>query len=91
MDAWGMTREALQIDDKHPTGSNQAMLYDGELHYEIVENCAFDFIDEALLEEGNAQGILYHGSLAARNPIARAALHGTKCSTTLQTPCHKGS
>lgn len=80
MDAWGMTREALQIDDKHPTGSIQPMLSDGELHYEIVENCAFDFIDEALLEEGNTQGILYHGSLAARNPIARAALQAIKAS-----------
>jgi fructokinase len=78
MDAWGMSREALQIDGKHPTGSVQVLIEDGEPHYEIVEDCAYDFIDEALLEKKNIQGILYHGSLAIRNPVARAALNAIK-------------
>jgi fructokinase len=78
MDAWGMNREALQIDGKHPTGSVRVMISDGEPHYEIVEDCAYDFIDEALLEGKDTQGILYHGSLAIRNPVARAALKAIK-------------
>jgi fructokinase len=78
MDSWGMNREALQIDGKHPTGSVRVMISDGEPHYEIVEDCAYDFIDEALLEGKDTQGILYHGSLAIRNPVARAALKAIK-------------
>ena len=80
MDAWSMNREALQIDGKHPTGSVRVMISDGEPHYEIVEECAYDFIDEALLEGKDTQGILYHGSLAIRNPVARAALQAIKAS-----------
>jgi len=78
MDAWGMNREALQIDSTRPTGSVRVMIPDGEPHYEILEDCAYDFIDEALLEGKDTQGILYHGSLAVRNPVARAALQATK-------------
>ena len=78
MDAWGMNREALQIDGEHPTGSVRVLISDGEPHYEIVEDCAYDFIDEALLEGKDTQGILYHGSLAVRNPVARAALQAIK-------------
>jgi fructokinase len=78
MDAWDMSREALQIDGKHPTGSVRVMISDDEPHYEIAEDCAYDFIDEALLEGKDTQGILYHGSLAIRNPVARAALKAIK-------------
>ncbi len=78
MDAWGMSREALQTDCDHPTGSVQVMIEDGEPHYEIVEDCAYDFIDEKLLDAKNTEGIVYHGSLAIRNPVARAALQAVK-------------
>jgi fructokinase len=78
MDAWGMNREALQTDCEHPTGSVRVMIRDGEPHYEIVADCAYDFIDGKLLEEKSTKGILYHGSLAVRNPVARAALQAAK-------------
>lgn len=78
MDAWGMSREALQIDGEHPTGSVKVIIKDGEPYYEIVADCAYDFISEKMLEEKNTQGILYHGSLALRNPVSRAALQAAK-------------
>lgn len=78
MDAWGMSREALQTDCKHPTGSVRVLIRDGEPHYEIVDGCAYDFIDGKVLEDKTTGGILYHGSLAARNPVARAALQVAK-------------
>ena len=78
MDAWGISREALQTDLEHPTGSVRVMIQGGEPHYEIVADCAYDFIDEELLEKKNTLGILYHGSLAVRNPVSRAALQATK-------------
>ncbi|MGR8934966.1 MAG: PfkB family carbohydrate kinase [Gammaproteobacteria bacterium] len=75
MDAWGMSRTALQSDAEHPTGSVRVRIEDGEPHYEIVPDCAYDFIAGDLLDAHATQGILYHGSLAVRNPVARAALH----------------
>ncbi len=78
MDAWGMSRNALQTDCEHPTGSVRVLIQDGEPHYEIVADCAYDFIDGKLLETKSTQGVLYHGSLAIRNPVAHAALQAVK-------------
>ena len=78
MDAWGMSRKALQTDTEHPTGSVRVIIQDGEPHYEILADCAYDFIDGELLDNKSTRGVLYHGSLAIRNPIARAALQIVK-------------
>ena len=40
-----MSREALQIDSEHPTGSVRVLIQNGEPHYEIVADSAYDFID----------------------------------------------
>jgi fructokinase len=45
-----------------------------------VQNSAYDFVDAAVLAELNTQGILYHGSLAIRNPVSFAALQAIKAS-----------
>jgi fructokinase len=78
MDAWGMSRRTLQTDCERPTGSVRVLIHDGEPNYEIVADCAYDFIDGKLLDEKSTEGILYHGSLAVRNPVARSALQATK-------------
>ena len=78
MVAWGMSCVALQTDCEHPTGSVRVLIHDGEPHYDIVADSAYDFIDSRLLEQQNTQGILYHGSLALRNPVACAALQAAK-------------
>jgi len=61
--------------DHFPDGSR---VLGGEPHYEIVADCAYDFIDGELLEAKSTRGVLYHGSLAISNPIARAALQIVK-------------
>lgn len=78
IDDWGMSIETLQIDREHPTGSVQVHIQDGEPHYDIVADRAYDFIDGQALKGKVTQGILYHGSLAVRNPVALAALKAVK-------------
>jgi len=78
MQNWGMRADALQTDPIHPTGSVQVSIVHGEPHYDIVADCAYDFIDQSPLSEQPSEGILYHGSLALRNPISRAALQMAK-------------
>lgn len=78
MDDWGMSRNNLQLDTAHPTGSVRVQIHDGEPHYDIVADSAYDFIAADKLAQTVTQGILYHGSLAIRNPIARAALQAAK-------------
>jgi len=75
---WGLRPDGLQTDPIHPTGSVQVSIVHGEPHYDIVADCAYDFIDPSLLAEQPSAGILYHGSLALRNPISRAALQTAK-------------
>lgn len=78
MDAWGMSRYALQTDSAHPTGSVKVTIEQGEPHFDIVNKCAYDFIDEEPLARNSTEGVLYHGSLAIRNPVSRSALETLK-------------
>jgi fructokinase len=78
MKGWGMRLDALQTDPNAPTGSVRVSIDRGEPHYAIVPDCAYDFIDSALLKKQTSLGILYHGSLAARHPVSCAALHTAK-------------
>ena len=73
MAVWGMDCSGLQLDDNHMTGSVQVQLVEGEPHYDIVADSAYDFIAAESLAD-QAGDILYHGSLALRNPVSRAAL-----------------
>ncbi len=78
MTDWGMSRAALQTDETHPTGCVRIDIQDGEPHYDIVNDSAYDSISAALLPATTTDGILYHGSLALRNPISLAALQAFK-------------
>ncbi len=73
MQQWGMNAETVQVDPFHRTGQVEIELIDDEPHYDITPDCAYDFIDVALLESLTPSGILYHGSLGLRNPVARQA------------------
>jgi fructokinase len=77
MSAWGMRLEGLQVDPKHPSGRVTVTLEDGEPSYEIVADSAYDFITADQLPEVDA-GLVYHGSLALRNGVSRAALERLK-------------
>ncbi len=75
---WQMSQSALQIDPIHPTGLVRVEIDHGEPHYEIVADSAYDFIDANLLPSIKTDGILYHGSLALRNPTSLKALQVLK-------------
>ncbi len=82
MQAWGMDCSGLQKDSVHPTGTVQVSIEDGEPSYEIVDQVAYDFIDVDKLPDlhnlPTQEWLLYHGSLALRNPTSAAALQQLK-------------
>ncbi len=78
MDAWGLDTSALQQDEKRPTG-RVAVAIDarGDARFEIRAEQAYDSIDPGPLIERFPDppgGVLYHGTLAMREPAAVAAL-----------------
>lgn len=77
MSDWGMDDTLLQDDPTHATGSVQVSMRDGEPHYEIVEDRAYDFIDADAVAHVQCD-LLYHGTLALRNPISARALQSIK-------------
>jgi fructokinase len=79
MHSWGMRLDGVQQDPGHPTGRVQVSLTaDNEPAYTIVPDCAYDFIDSAALPAGGSCELLYHGTLALRNPVSREALQALK-------------
>jgi len=71
---WGMATSGLQLDSTHATGIVDVSFDDGEPSYNIVENSAWDFIDNQETPPIDKQRVLYHGSLVLRNPLAAASL-----------------
>lgn len=73
MAAWGMDPAGLRVDPDRPTGTVEVTITDGEPSYEITADVAWDHVaPPAMLPPRDAP--LYHGSLALRGPVARAAL-----------------
>jgi len=73
MKDWGMTTEGLQHDHDHPTGTVSVHLRDGEPSFEIVPDQAYDHLAAAEFPD-LSPSLIYHGSLAVRNPDSAAAL-----------------
>ena len=82
---WGMDTSGLQLDSTHATGIVDVSFHDGEPSYNIVENSAWDFIDHQATPKIDKLSILYHGSLALRNPVAASSLANLKqqCSKSI--------
>ncbi|WP_445368254.1 PfkB family carbohydrate kinase [Methylomonas sp. BW4-1] len=74
MQSVGMTRSAMQIDAAHPTGSVAVSITDGQPSYRILDRQAYDYIDAEAFHHAPKQDLLYHGSLALRNPVSRQTL-----------------
>jgi fructokinase len=74
MTDWGMATAGLQLDLQHPSGVVDVQFVQGEPTYSIVENSAWDFIDTTGLPQLQQDSLLYHGSLALRNPESAATL-----------------
>ena len=68
-----MDTAGLQTDPAHPTGRVSVSLQGSEPAYDIVAPVAYDRIQPPH-EQRAGCGILYHGSLALRDPVSRAAL-----------------
>ncbi|QWF69570.1 carbohydrate kinase [Methylomonas paludis] len=83
MQNWGMDTTGLQLDHQYPTGAVEVKLNGGEPSYEILANQAYDFIhdDDPVLPNCR---ILYHGSLALRQPVSRASF--SQLSSRYQGP-----
>lgn len=73
MKNWGMDTAFMQTDSLHQTGRVDVTLIDNEPKYDITPDCAYDFIDETLIENPEGSTILYHGTLGLRNESARRA------------------
>lgn len=71
MQAWNMDLSGLQTDPLHPTGVVDVSFRDSEPHYNIVPDSAWDFIHPDSLPELPENPLLYHGSLAMRQPVSR--------------------
>ena len=82
---WGMDISGLQTDSSHATGVVEVSFNDGEPSYNIVENSAWDFIDQQTIPEIDSPCILYHGSLVLRNPQNTSSLTHLKqhCSESV--------
>ena len=75
---WGMDISGLQLDSSHPTGIVDVRFNNGEPSYDIVEDSAWDFIDNKSIPIINKQHVLYHGSLAMRSSLVANALVSLK-------------
>ena len=70
MTSWDLMTHGVQVDTKHPTGRVTASVVDGENHFEIAPDQAWDTIEGApglLAAFEEPVGLLYHGSLALRS------------------------
>lgn len=77
LNALGVSTECVEIDDQLPTGSvGVTVNADGQPHYEIFENVAWDAIrgESAAQKAVAAADAICFGSLAQRNAISRASI-----------------
>ena len=75
---WGMDVSGLQHDPVHATGIVDVSFNHGEPAYNIIENSAWDFINDHPLPELDSHSVLYHGSLALRNTVSADCLSKLK-------------
>jgi fructokinase len=73
MEDRAMDTSGLQLDSQHATGTVDVSFNDGEPSYDIVRDRAWDFINATQLPPLTDTALLYHGSLALRNPVSRQA------------------
>ncbi|EMR13403.1 fructokinase [Methylophaga lonarensis MPL] len=81
MQDWQMDDHSLQLDALHPTGQVEVSIVDNEPSYDIKPDAAFDFIDTSRMPKLDANSLLYHGTLALRNPVSAASLESLVSSS----------
>ncbi len=80
MHLWGMDTHAIGVDPSHPTGRVHVRLQEGQPHYEIVDNQAYDYIEIPQGGLGVPEQILYHGTLALRYQHNRTVMDKLRLS-----------
>lgn len=78
----GLETRGLQCHAKQPTGQVQVSFQDGEPHYQILPNQAYDAVDPHALPQ-EPFDLLYHGSLALRTA------HNQAVFTELRQRAHR--
>jgi fructokinase len=73
MERWGMSLSGLQQDSNHETGAVAVSFNNGEPAFDIVNDRAYDHIDNESLPVVQPT-LIYHGTLALRNQPSAAAL-----------------
>jgi len=86
MQAWGMDRSGLQLDDTHPTGTVSVTLRSGQPSFNIDEAVAYDYIASEHIQDilQTPPALIYHGSLITRHKTSRQTLFTLR--ETLQAP-----
>lgn len=74
MSSIGMDPSATQSIKQYPTGHVNVHFSDGEPHYDIVNDVAYDHIDKTRLPQPEGPILLYNGTLALRQQASKAAL-----------------
>ncbi len=83
MTAWSMDTSHLQTDMSRPTGRVEISLDNGEPHFTILSDQAYDHIAPVVPPINEPPAFLYHGTLALRDDISRTTLARLK----RETPC----
>ncbi len=74
MHDWGMVTHSMQIDPVNQTGLVEVNFSENEPEYNIVADCAYDFISTEVMDNLPNEGLLYHGTLGLRNNISQHCL-----------------
>ena len=69
-----MCLDGIQTHNVHPTGRVEVSFSGNEPSYDIMNNCAYDFIDTSELPEIHSNSYVYHGTLALRNGLSENSL-----------------
>jgi fructokinase len=83
MSRWGMNVEGLECDAQHATGTVDVRFENGEPHYDIVTERAYDYISAAAATDLRPT-LIYHGTLALRGRVSAESLAALR--TRLDAP-----
>ena len=72
----GMSVVGVQVDSLHATGTVQVELIQGEPHYQIIEDVAWDYLEwtPALEQIAARTSAVCYGSLAQRSEVSRSTI-----------------
>lgn len=73
MQDWHMNQAGIQRTADYPTGTVQVTIEQNEPQYEIVKPAAWDFVAADALPAVATAPFIYHGTLALRHDVSRAA------------------